>query len=63
MDTKILSITVMMAVTVKVDARLGDDGAEVVGVRDVELPSAGDVMEALDAGKQFDELDALFDSA
>ncbi len=62
-DTKRVSITLTMEVTMTVDVADGPNGPEVVSVRDVDLPEAADVMQALDHQRQFEHLDRLYAAA
>ncbi len=62
-DTKRVTLTVSINVTVTVDVAEGNDGAEVVSVRSVDLPDADEVMQALDHEGRFEELDKLYAEA
>lgn len=62
-ENRRLTITVRVPVTLTVDARIDAGEVVVVDVRDVDLPSVSEVMEALDADQQFDELDRLYELA
>lgn len=63
-NTKRITITVRMLVSLTVDAAPSSDGAaEVVDVVSFNgLPSTSEVMEALDADGAFDQLDNEFPS-
>lgn len=62
-DTKRITITVNIPVTLTVDAAEGPNGAEVVSIKDVDLPEAEEVMAALDHEGRFAELDLRFKQA
>lgn len=58
-----ISIEVRVSVMLRVTADEVDGEIVVTDVRNVELPSATEVMEALDADQQFDELGRLYAEA
>jgi hypothetical protein len=62
-ETRRVTMTVNMQVTLTLDVVEGDDGAEVVSVREVDLPEGMEVMEALDHEGRFEELDQLYAAA
>lgn len=62
-DTKRVTLTLALPVTVTVDVAAGPNGPEVVSVRDVVMPEAEEVMGALDHEGRFDELDARYKKA
>lgn len=62
-DTKRVTLTLSLPVTVTVDVAAGPNGPEVVSVRDVAMPEAEEVMGALDHEGRFGELDELVHKA
>lgn len=62
-DTKRITLTVNMPVTLTVDVAEGPNGPEVVSVRDMDLPDAPEVMQALDHEGRFAELDERYRAA
>jgi hypothetical protein len=63
MSTRRVSITARIAVTVVCDAEDHNGEVNVVSVRHVSLPTATEVMEALDADDALGELDAAYAAA
>jgi hypothetical protein len=63
MPLKRITITLNMAITMTVNAVDTPDGAVVIDVVDVMLPSPTEVMEALDSDDMLDTLDQIFKSA
>lgn len=61
--TKRLSISTRVLVTIDCDAEQRNGEVVITNIRHVGLPSPKEVMEALDAGEQFGELDDLYEQA
>lgn len=58
-----VTITVRVPVTLTVDAAMQGGEVTVVAVQNVLAPDADEVMAALDADEQFEELDRLYEEA
>lgn len=62
-ETRRITMTVTVPVTLTLDVAQGNNGPEVVSVRNCDLPNPDEVMGALDHEGRFGELDKLFEAA
>lgn len=62
-ETKTVSMAVRCMVTLEMEVEMGLEGAKVVSVRHASPPSPGDVMNALDADGQLQDLDDAYAAA